>query len=55
MYITPVGAIVGLVNVIRKNAASAEIDSIWILNNHMELDSYRTVYLLEYLNHSVHE
>jgi hypothetical protein len=44
MHIVPVGAIVGLVHLVRENAASGGIDSVWHVNNHIDLDTYWTVY-----------
>ena len=44
MHIVPVGAIVGLAHLVRQNAASVWIDSIWLVNNHVDLDTYWTVY-----------
>jgi hypothetical protein len=44
MHIVPVGAIVGPAHLVRENAASDRIDSIWLVNNHVDLDTYWTVY-----------
>jgi len=44
MHIVPVGAIVGPAHLVWENAASDKIDSVWIVNNHMDLDTYWTVY-----------
>jgi len=44
MHIVPVGAIVGLAHLVRENAAVGGIDSIWLVNNHVYLDTYWTVY-----------
>jgi len=44
IHIVPVGAIVGLAHLVRENAASGSIDSIWLANNHVDLDTYWTVY-----------
>jgi len=44
MHIVPVGAIVALAHLVRENAASGGIDSMWLVNNHIDLDTYWTVY-----------
>jgi len=45
MHIIPVGAIVGPAHlVLEDNAASDRIDSVWLVNNHVDLDTYLTVY-----------
>ena len=44
MHIVPFGAIVGLAHLVRENAASDRIDSVWLVNNHVDLDTYWTVY-----------
>jgi len=44
MHSVPVGAIVGLAHSVRENAASDKIDSVWLKNNHVDLDTYLTVY-----------
>jgi hypothetical protein len=44
MHIVPVGAIVGPAHLVRGNAASDTIDSVWLVNNHVDLDTYLTVY-----------
>jgi len=44
MHIVPVGAIVGLAHLVRVNAASGGMDSVWLVNNHVDLDIYWTVY-----------
>ena len=44
MHIVPVGAIVGPAHLVRENAAADGIDSIWVVNNHVDLDTYWTVY-----------
>jgi hypothetical protein len=46
MQIVPVGAIVGPAHLVRENAASDRIDSIWLVNNHVDLDTFWTVYFL---------
>jgi len=43
MHIVPVGAIVGLAHLVRENAATDRIDSVWLVNNHVDLDTYWTV------------
>jgi len=45
MHVVPVGAIVGPAHLVRENnAASDRIDSIWLVNNHVDWDTYWTVY-----------
>ena len=45
MHIVPVGAIVGPAHLVWENSdASDRIDSIWLGNNHVDLDTYCTVY-----------
>jgi len=44
IHIEPVGAIVGLAHLVQENAASDRIDSAWLVNDHVDLDTYWTVY-----------
>jgi len=44
MHTVPVGAIVGPADLVRVNAASDRINSIWLVNNHVDLGTYWTVY-----------
>jgi len=45
MHIVPFGAIVGPAHLVQENnAASDRINSIWLVNNHVDLDTYWTVY-----------
>jgi len=44
MHNVLVGAIVGPAHLERVNAASGSIDSVWLVNNHVDLDTYWTVY-----------
>jgi hypothetical protein len=45
MHIVHVGAIVGPAHLLRENnAASDGIDTIWLVNNLVDLDTYWTVY-----------
>jgi len=45
MHIEPVGAIVGPAHLVTENnAASDRIDSVWLVNNHVDRDTYWTVY-----------
>jgi hypothetical protein len=46
MQIVPVRAIVGLVHLVRENAASGTIDGVLLVDNHVDLHTYRTVYLV---------
>jgi 7-cyano-7-deazaguanine synthase in queuosine biosynthesis len=43
MHIVPVGAIVGPAHLVRENAALGSMDSVWLVNNHVDLDTYWTV------------
>jgi hypothetical protein len=43
MHIVPVRAIVGPVHFVQDNAASERIDSVWLVNNHVDFDTYCTV------------
>jgi len=40
MHHVPVGAIVGPEHLMCENAASGGIDSVWLANNHVDLDTY---------------
>jgi len=45
MHIVPVGAIVEPAHLMHENnTASDRIDSIWLVNHHVDLDTYWTVY-----------
>jgi len=44
MHIVTVGAIVQLAHLVQDKAAAGVIDSVWLLNNHIEFDIYWTVY-----------
>ena len=44
MHIVHVRAIVGPAHVVRDNAASDRIDCVWPVNNHVDFDTYWTVY-----------
>jgi len=45
MHIIPVGAIDGPAHLVRENnAASDRIDNLWLVNNHVDFDTYWTVY-----------
>jgi len=44
MHIVTVGAVVGPVHLVQENAASGGIDSVWLVTNHVNLDTYWTVY-----------
>jgi len=48
-------AIVWPVHLVRQNAASDMIDSIWLVNDHVELDTYWTGYQVQFLNQGVEE
>jgi len=44
MHITSVEAIVGPAHLVQENnAASDRIDSVWLVNNHLDLETYWTV------------
>jgi len=42
-HIVPVGAIVGQEHLVGENAALGGIDSVWLVNNHVDIDTYCTV------------
>jgi len=44
MHIVPVGEIVGPAHLVQENAALGDMDSVWLVNNHVNLDTYWTVY-----------
>jgi hypothetical protein len=44
MHIVPVGAIVGPAHLVWENAALGGMVSVWLVNNHIDLDTYWTVY-----------
>jgi len=44
MHILPGGEMVGLAHFVRENAAAGCMDSIWLVNNHVHLDTYWSVY-----------
>jgi len=44
IHIVPVEAMVRLEHLVRENAASCGIDSVWLVNNHVDLNTYWTVY-----------
>ena len=39
MHIVTVGDIVGMANWVQENVASCHVDSIWLVNNHMDLNT----------------
>lgn len=50
MYIVPIGAIVSPVKMVEGNAASDRINSEWLINYPIDIDTYWTQYIVEYLN-----
>jgi hypothetical protein len=46
MYIAPVRVIVGPAHLLRENATLDRIDSAWLVQHPVDLDTYRTVYLV---------
>jgi hypothetical protein len=42
--IVPVEAIVGPEYLVRENAALGGMDSVWLVNNHVDSDTYWTLY-----------
>jgi len=44
MHKVPVRAIVGPARLVRENAASDQINSVWLVSNHMDSDTYWTIY-----------
>jgi hypothetical protein len=47
MQIVPIGATVGPAHLVRGNPAACGIDSIWLVKNNVDLDTYWTVSLLD--------
>jgi hypothetical protein len=43
-HIVPVGATVEPAHLVQENATLGSIDSIWLVNYHVDLDTYCTVY-----------
>ena len=43
-HIVPIGVIVGPAHSVRENAASGGIDSVWLVNYLLDLNTYWTVY-----------
>jgi hypothetical protein len=39
----PVARIIGQVHMVLENAGSGGIDSVWLLNTHVDVDTYWTV------------
>lgn len=44
IHIVTVGANIGPAHSVQENAASERIVSIWLVNNHIDLDTYQNVY-----------
>jgi len=44
MHVGPVDAILGPARLVWENAALGGIDSIWLVNNYVDFDTYWTVY-----------
>jgi hypothetical protein len=44
MNIVPVREIVGPAHLVRENAALGRMGSGWLINNHVDLDTYWTVF-----------
>jgi hypothetical protein len=44
MHIVLVGAKVGPAHLVRENNTSGGIDCLWLVNNHVDFDTYWTVY-----------
>jgi hypothetical protein len=44
MHIVPIEAIVRPAHLVGENAAVGGIDSIWLVNHHVDFDIYWTVY-----------
>jgi len=43
VHIVPIGAIVWPVHLVRENAALGGMDSVWLVNHHVDLDTYWTI------------
>jgi len=39
MHTVPIGAIVGLAHLVQESAALGGIDSVWLVKNHVDLDT----------------
>jgi hypothetical protein len=44
VHIVPVGATVQPAHLVQENAALGGINSVWLVHNHVDLDTYWTVY-----------
>jgi hypothetical protein len=44
MHIVPVGPIVRPAHLVRQNTALGSMDCVWLVNNHVDLDTYWSVY-----------
>jgi len=44
IHIVPSGVIVGPAHLVRENAASDGMDSVWLVNDDVDVDMYWTVY-----------
>jgi len=44
MHSVPIRTMVGLAHLVRENGAAGGIDSVWRVNNHVDSDTYWTVY-----------
>jgi len=44
IHTVPIAAVVGPAHLVRENASLGSIDSVWLVNNHVDLDTYWTVY-----------
>jgi hypothetical protein len=43
MHIVPLGVFVGLAHLVRQHAVSDRVNGVWLVNNHVDLDTYWTV------------
>jgi hypothetical protein len=44
IHIVPIGTVGELGHLVREKGTSGGIDSVWLVNNHVDLDTYWTVY-----------
>jgi hypothetical protein len=44
IYIVPFGAIIGQAHLVEENAILCSIDGTWLVNNHLDSDTYWMVY-----------
>jgi hypothetical protein len=55
LHLVPIAAIVGLAYLVKENAVSDKINSIWLVHNTLDLDIYWTTCCVKYLNEGMQE